>query len=503
MPPDLFPEPISFKQIAFTIVTIGFLVVAIPAAIRYAWVERVCIAGIMFMAINPVDVTFFSYTEYRGDIRGIEFGVPDWFTITLAVTMLVAPRWKKRRLYYRSPNDVLMWLYFALCAASILTAIIPQFAFFGVTRMVRAYLLFWIAYNYVRSEEDLRFIIWTVVGLTFYSFWQVFLDKYVRGVFPPRGSFPHQNSLVTFQNIMNFIIFAMLLGDTNKVFDKRTMIYWAALGAGSLTSVATLSRGGMATMVMGYMLLVPLLIFLKQSSKRLVKKLSALGVMFVAALPALVAVLPQIIRRFQTAPPESAEARHLFNDLATEMGSSSFFGIGLNNYSYAGGWGEYKQFLPPIDQGGLAHNIYYISYAELGPLGPVLWTLMMLGFIFVMLRFILKRRDGIERIFTIGVMAGFVIAMLIGKLEWNFRQTQLMFTYMMFAGLAMSMPRVEKERRALEGRKRKMQLWLIAQHARQVAGRRHRRQGGVKTPGRRVARHAHAQPARRDLIPGS
>jgi hypothetical protein len=222
--------------------------------------------------------------------------------------------------------------------------------------------------------------------------------------------------------------------------------------------------------------------------------------MFVASLPALVAVLPQIIRRFQTAPPQSAEARHLFNDLAADMGSSSFFGIGFNNYSYAGGWGEYKQFLPLIDQGGLAHSIYYISYAELGPLGPMLWTLMMLGFIVVMLRFVLKRRDGIERVFTIGVMAGFVIAMLIGKLEWNFRQTPLMFTYMMLAGLALSMPRVEKERRALERRKRKMQLWLMAQHARHAAGRRSRRQSGVKLPGRRVARHT--QPARRDVALG-
>ena len=494
MPPDLFPEPISFKQIVFVLATIGFLAMAIPAAIRFPWFERACIAGIMFMAINPVDVTFFSYTNYRGDIRGIEFGVPDWFMITLAVTMFVAPRWKKRRLYYRNPNGLFMWAYFALCVVSIFTATIPQFAFFGVTRMIRAYALFWIAYNYVRSEEDLRFIIWTVVALSFYSFWQVLMDKYARGTFPPRGSFPHQNSLVTFQNVMNFIVFAMLLGDTNKVFDKRTLIYWGALGAGSLTSVATLSRGGMATMVMGYMLMVPLLLFLKQPGKKVAKKFGALGVMFVAALPALAVVLPQIIKRFQTAPPESAEARHLFNDLAAEMGSSSFFGVGLNNYSYEGGWAEYKQFLPPIDQGGLAHNIYYISYGELGPLGPTLWVLMMVTFILLMLWFILKRRDGIERIFTIGVLAGFIIAMLIGKLEWNFRQTQLMFTYMMFAGLALSMPRVEKERKAREKRQKHMRLWIMAEYAKRAAARKHRRRGGAKAPGERVARQAQLRP---------
>ncbi|MCF7985460.1 MAG: hypothetical protein K9L70_13740, partial [Thiohalocapsa sp.] len=293
LPAELFPEPISFKQIVFVLMTLGFLVVAIPAAIRFAWFERACIAGIMFMAINPVDVTFFSYTNYRGDIRGIEFGVTDWFIITLIVSMATSPRWKKRRLYGRNPNEIPMALYLGWCLISIVTATVPQFAFFGVTRLLRAYALFWIAYNYLRSEDDLRFVIWCVVGLTFYSFFGVLMDKYVRGVFPPRGSFPHQNSLVTFQNFMNFIVFAMVMGDTKKVFDRTTLIYWGALGAGSLTSVATLSRGGMATMVMGYMLLVPVMMWLRQKRVKLKKKGLALLVMFVGALPALIVVLPQ------------------------------------------------------------------------------------------------------------------------------------------------------------------------------------------------------------------
>jgi hypothetical protein len=64
--------------------------------------------------------------------------------------------------------------------------------------------------------------------------------------------------------MMNFIIFAVLMQDSEKLFDKRTLIYWAALGAGVLTSVATLSRGGMATMVMGFAMIVILSFFLKQ-----------------------------------------------------------------------------------------------------------------------------------------------------------------------------------------------------------------------------------------------
>ena len=136
LPPEIFPEAISPKQLVFIAMTIGYLAVAIPMALRFEWMDRVCMAGILFMAINPVDVTFFSYTAYRGDIRGIEFGVTDWLTITLIVAMLKAPRWRKRRLYTRNPNELWMGLYLAYCVLTVAIALIPQFAVFGATKLV-------------------------------------------------------------------------------------------------------------------------------------------------------------------------------------------------------------------------------------------------------------------------------------------------------------------------------------------------------------------------------
>ncbi|MEE4316933.1 MAG: O-antigen ligase family protein [Erythrobacter sp.] len=495
LPPELFPEAISAKQIVFVLATLGFLGMAIPATIKFPKLERVCIFGILFMAINPVDVTFFSYTNYRGDIRGIEFGVSDWLIITLIVTMRVAPRWQRRKLHYRHQNEILMWSYLAFSAASVAWAMIPQFSFFGVTRLIRGYALFWVAYNWIRDEDDLRFIVNCVVGLTLYSFFQVLLDKYQRGVFPPRGSFDHQNSLVTFQNFMNFIVFAMLMGDTDKLFDRRNLIYWAALGAGSLTSVATLSRGGMATMVMGYAMMTPILLWLKQPSAKRGKKFAALGVMCIGTLPALAVVLPPIIDRFQNAPPESAEARDLFNEVAEDMGTTHFLGIGLNNYSFGTGYVEhYKDHLPPIDHGGLAHHIYWLHFAELGIIGRTLFVLMMLGFIAILLRFIVKRQDGLERIFAVGLLAGFAIAMLIGKLEWNWRQTQLTFTYLMFGGFACALMRVETERLLAARRQRQRLLAMAAFAQQQAAG-----QAGALpvAPAAKPQRHARARPRAR------
>lgn len=445
LPAELWAEPIQAKHLIFLGMTIGFLAVAIPMSFRFAWMDRVCMAGILFMAINPVDVTLFSYTFYRGDIRGLEFGVTDWLTITMIVTMIKAPRWQKRQLYTRNPNEVWMLLYLIYCAFTIFTAVVPQFAFFGVTKLIRAYMTFWVAYNFIRSEDDLRFILWCVVGVTFYSFTQVLMDKYTRGVFPPRGSFPHQNGLSTFQNMMNYLIFAFLMQDSEKLFDNRTLIYWAALGAGALTTLATLSRGGMATMIMGFGIIVVLSFFLKQKSSKNKKKLSAIGLMLLLSIPALAIVLPPIIERFETAPKESAESRHDANIASENMGKDYFFGVGINNYSFAINYMSYGAHLAPLDR-GIAHHIFWLHYAELGIIGVILYVLLTGTFMWISLRFILKRKDSLERVFAIGVLAAFIINWLIGTLEWNFRIIQITVAYFMLAGFVTSLDRVERER---------------------------------------------------------
>jgi len=445
LPPEIFGEPIQAKQVIFAGLTIGFLAMAIPLAIKHAWMDRVCMAGIWFMAINPVKITLFSYTLYRGDIRGLEFGVTDWLAITMIVAMHKAPRWRKRKLYTRNPNEVLLVLYLAYCTFTIATALIPQFAVFGLSKIVRAYATFWVAYNFIRSEDDLRFVIWAVVGMTFYSFFQVLMDKYTRGVFPPRGSFDHQNGLATFQNILNFIIFAVLMQDSEKLFDKRTLIYWAGLGAGVLTSVATLSRGGMATTVMGFSMIIAMTFFLKQKAVKLKKKLAAIGLMVILSIPALAVILPPIIQRFQTAPEESGESRHGANIASGHMGHDYFFGVGLNNYSYAINYMPYGEDLSPLDR-GIAHHIFWLHYAELGIIGVILYTLLTAGFMLIALRFILKRRDSLERVFAIGILTAFIINWLVGTLEWNFRTIQITLTYFMLAGFVTSLDRVERER---------------------------------------------------------
>jgi O-antigen ligase len=127
------------------------------------------------------------------------------------------------------------------------------------------------------------------------------------------------------------------------------------------------------------------------------------------------------------------------------MGKEHTFGVGINNYSFAINFMHYGEHLSPLDR-GIAHHIFWLHYAEMGIIGVALYTLMTGTFMWICLRFILKRRDSLERVFAIGVLAAFIINWLIGTLEWNFRIIQITLAYFLLAGFVTSLDRVERER---------------------------------------------------------
>lgn len=207
--------------------------------------------------------------------------------------------------------------------------------------------------------------------------------------------------------------------------------------------------------------------FLKQKSVKIKKKLSAIGLMVLLSIPALAVILPPIIQRFETAPEESGESRHGANIAAGHMGHDYFFGVGLNNYSYAINYMPYGEDLAPLDR-GIAHHIFWLHYAELGIIGVILFTLMTANFMWISLRFILKREDSLERVFAIGVLAAFIINWLVGTLEWNFRTLQITLTYFMLAGFVTSLDRVERERLKKErDKKNRLAMWYLMMTQRQ------------------------------------
>jgi cell division protein FtsW (lipid II flippase) len=443
----------ELKQLIFLGMTVTFIPVAAWFGIRYRWAERMLVAGALFSTCYLIDINFVSMEWYRGDTKGFEFGVTDWMIISLIIVMAKAPRWRKKRPEPLPPNATLMLAYFFLAVLSIFVAYVPVYAGFGVFKILRAMAVYWVAYNYLRSEEDLRFFLMVLAGMVALQFLLVLQDR-MNGIYRAKGSTPHSNTLAMYINMMNMIFLSFVLGDANA--GRRRYIYWGALGMGTVIVLATFSRGALAMMVMGYGLVT----LLSTWDRPRTHKFKTVGLMFLAALPLIIKVAPAIIERFETAPEAAEASRHQANDAAYAMAKDTFFGVGLNNYSHVINETGYARFIPLESDRGIVHNVFWLHASEMGWAGLVVFLLMIGNFFLMGLRYLLRRKDDITSWMAIGIFAGMTTLWVQSLLEWAFRQTYLTVEFFLMAGFLAALPRLERSMRR-ERRNRKLRLaWL-------------------------------------------
>ena len=443
----------DLKKLIFLGMTVTCIPVAAWFGIRYRWAERMLVAGALFSTCYLIDINFISMEWYRGDTKGFEFGVTDWMIISLIIVMAKAPRWRKKRPEALPPNATLMLAYFFLAVLSIFVAYVPVYAGFGVFKILRAMAVYWVAYNYLRSEEDLRFFLMVLAGMVALQFLLVLQDR-MNGIYRAKGSTPHSNTLAMYINMMNMVFLSFVLGDANA--GRRRYIYWGALGMGTVIVLATFSRGALAMMVMGYGLVT----LLSTWDRPRPHKFKTVGLMFLAALPLIIKVAPAIIERFETAPEAAEASRHQANDAAYAMAKDTFFGVGLNNYSHVINETGYARFIPLESDRGIVHNVFWLHASEMGWAGLVVFLLMIGNFFLMGLRYMLRRKDDITSWMAIGIFAGMTTLWVQSLLEWAFRQTYLTVEFFLMAGFLAALPRLERSMRR-ERRDRKLRLaWL-------------------------------------------
>ena len=450
----------ELKQVIFLGLTFSFIPVAAWLGIRYRLIERMLIAGALFSTCYLIDINFVSMEWYRGDTKGFEFGVTDWIIITLMIVMSRAPRWKSKRPELLPPNSTLMLAYLLLAVLTIFVAYVPVYAGFGVFKILRAMAVYWVAYNYLRSEEDLRFFVMLLAAMVGFQFLLVMQDR-LGGIYRAKGSTPHSNTLAMYINMMNMIFLSFVLGDRQA--GRRRLVYWGALGMGTLIVLATFSRGALAMMIIGYGLVMLLSFYDRPRSF----KFKVVGLMLLAAMPLVLKVAPAIIERFETAPEGAEASRHQANEAAKAMAGEGFLGVGLNNYSHVINETDYARFIPLESDRGIVHNIFYLHASEMGWVGMIVFLLMIGNFLLMAVRYLLRRRDDITSWMATGIFAGMMTLLLQSWLEWAFRQTYITVEFFLMAGFLAALPRLERSMRR-ERRDRKLQqAWQAQQLAQQ------------------------------------
>jgi O-antigen ligase len=439
-----------------------FIPVASRLGCSYRWAERALVAGAFFSTCYLVDINLVSTEWYRGDTRGFEFGLTDWMVISLIIVMARSPRWRNQPLALLPPNSGPIGVYLIIALFSALAAYVSLYAGFGLMKLVRAIAVYWVAYNYLRRPEDLRFVLYILAAIVCMEFLLV-LNQRASGIYRAVGSTPHPNTLAMYINMMNMIFLSFFLNDEGARGIR--WVYLACIVMGTLIVAATFSRGGLAMMVGGYGL-VTLISLARRPSGR---KLKIIGLCALLAMPVALRLAPPIIDRFENAPEESGVSRWQANDAAIAMANDHVFGVGINNYSHLINETSYSRFIPNESDRGIVHNIYLLHACEMGWPGLVAFVVLIGNFLWMGLRSILNRRNDPTVWMGTGIFVGMVGFWLQSSLEWAFRQTYLTVEFFMLAGFLAALPRVARAARL--ARKRKfIAASLLAASPQRVAG---------------------------------
>ncbi len=422
------------KHLIFIALTLVFIPSATYAAMASKWIERGLVAGAFLSTAYLVDINFVSLETYRGDTRGFEIGLTDWMILSLLGVMLLSPRWKQRKFTWFPPNSGLLTIYLLVALLSFFVAYVQLYAGFGLMKLLRATVVFIVAYNYIQDEDDLKFIITILAAIVAMEFLFV-IEQRFSGIYRAHGTTPHSNTLANYINMINMVFFALLLGQKEK-----SWLHIVALGMGSLIVLASFSRGAIVAMVLGYGLIV----LLSYRHKFSMRKTMILLLLSLLALPVVIKVGPALLERFLYAPEESGESRNYANIAATAMANDHLLGVGLNNYSHVINETNYIRYIDnPVDR-GIVHNTFLLHASEMGWLGMLVYLALIFNFVRLGYQSITRSESSLAATLAIGITVAIVVLTLQGSLEWVFRQTYITIEFFMLAGFLVALPKVSR-----------------------------------------------------------
>lgn len=301
---------------------VGFLIRHRPYFQRFVFLLMCWLMISGFFGAQEWGLTIHSLL-YRGTARGFHFYWADVAAATLIFAQ-VTGRWRSFR--FLPPG---LWLYLLYCVASfvsIANAPAPIYTWFAAAKALKLALIFIAAYNFFRTENDLRF---GLVCLSLVIFWEliVVLDqKYIKHIYQVWGTFEHQNSLCMFTILIGMVFLAAGMSKQK----WANFFLFAYLSCAAIVQ-STLSRAGLAVFAFGTVLVVALSLLDRCTKRRLavLVSLSCVGII------GLSMTLDTIVQRFKDyGNQESANTREMLNISSRMMLSEFPLGIGWNNFAH-------------------------------------------------------------------------------------------------------------------------------------------------------------------------
>lgn len=406
------------ELIAGVLLALGAVALSGAVAV-FPSLRRVYLCLFFLSPFKVVDINFVSRENYRGWVRGFEIGSFDMLLVALLASVLLG--WRDHRPRFLPALSIPIAIYVVAVVASAFGAFVPLYSAFGLLKILRYAVAFWVITNAVRDETDLRWVVWALVAAAALQASDAIRD-YLKGVYRVRAVFDHPNTLAMYLNMLLPLLLSLLLN----LRSRWQWVYLGVFGIGAGAVVLTLSRGAWISLGLATLVVLPVSFALRFRPG----KLGIVGLMVLLAIPPGILAVQKMVRRIREAPESSGEARVMFNRVARQMARDHTFGVGINNYSYGTDEPYSEPFAGGLDQGGLCHNLYFITLGETGWAGVLALGGILVAAYTHVVRFLLRSlHEDLRSVFQLGWLGGLITVTFQSTLEWAMLQTSLAMTF--------------------------------------------------------------------------
>ncbi len=391
-------------------------------------IKKIFVVGFALFLIFPTtDIHFFVDLKYVGVTRGLYVTLSDMFLLSLLVGTLVGASRHRLRFFPRSIPTYILFMLF--CALSLVNArdyapgefANPGYAYglFELFNIFKGLILMWVMINFIRSEKEIKFLLYLFVGLvlveTFYVAYDHFvLHKWGRAA----GSLGHANGLAMYAGMFVPLLLVMAMTYRGKGLVTLTMVL--ALLGGFTMVIKSGARAGIGAMCVTSAIAVFLVL---RNARRLNwSRLAGISLVFLIGASFVVTrYWDRLIPRFEQTVKE-AQASTVSRVRLLEAGwdiaqKNMVTGVGLNNFPI-------EIYMDPkyIGRRAEEHNLYLLMLAETGVLGLAALLLLFFRFFHVGWRKVYKQNYSISlKIVSIGLMCGMLHILLQSYFEFLFR----------------------------------------------------------------------------------
>lgn len=448
----------EIKSILFLLVSAVVLYVGCGWVGRASWRKDVCVFLLVLGTVHSglVDINLLSREWYRGTTRGLEWSWLDYLWIFVLVDEL-----KRRRPGTAMPMCLsAMVLFVGYNAVRVMTSDPWIFGLFELSKMIRATLLFLAVALYVKEERHLRIIVAALALSTSYEFLATVYSRVILGHARADGTLNHPNSLAMYNLMTVPMLFAVYLSDA-----PRKLRRWCGVATllGTLSVVMTISRAGFV----GILLLLFGVGLTCGFWKNPVRVAVTAVLLTVVGTGLYLKLGDAFNSRFETSlaaeyGDKPTEGRIVYLNLADLIVNERPWGCGLNNWSWCvtNRYGpmlgmrylayESTDERPPTGpipagsnveapQAAPAHSLYAITLGESGWLGVILLGVLWWRWLKLGASFLRARSKSFRSRFGTGVFFSLLGVVLQSLVEWEIRQTPLLFLLHILLGAAASL----------------------------------------------------------------